>query len=213
MRINGLFIVLILLSYLFGSINFAILLTYLKSGIDIREIGDHNAGAENVGRNIDWKLGFLVGILDGLKGFLPLIFAKWISVPNAILLTMSAAATLGHDYPLYYQFKGGSGVATTIGCALFFAPKETILIYLFILPVGFSLQYMRRKIHSLPKPSEVTTFTFYMFFLSLVFIPRVSNVVKMFSIISLSIIVLKKSDIAFRFITGFFTKLYGGSKR
>lgn len=209
---NVLFIIFIIFAYLFGSINFAIIVAYLKRGVDIRDIGSHNAGADNVGRNIDWRLGLLVGILDGLKGFLPLIFAKWLGAPNTVLLIISAAAILGHDYPIYYHFKGGTGVATTIGCALFFAPKETILIYLFIIPIGFFTQHAKKKNINLPGPPVVASFILYMYFIFLIFMPGISNVVKMFSLLTVSIVVLKKSDIALRFVKKFFVKLYVGIK-
>ena len=206
------FVILVIFAYLFGSINFAILIAYLKKGIDIRNIGSHNAGADNVGRNIDWRLGILVGVLDGLKGFLPLIFAQRLGVPNTVLLVISAAAILGHDYPIYYHFKGGSGVATTVGCALFFAPKETILIYLFIIPIGFFTQYAKKKNANLPGPPVVVSFILYTYFTFLIFIPYISNEIKMFSLLAISIIVLKRFNVALQLITKFFEKLYMGIK-
>lgn len=190
---NSLFIILILLSYLFGSINFAIWFTYIKTGTDIRELGDHNAGAENVGKNVSVGLGFMVFILDFSKGLIPLIIAKQIGAPGTVLLLVGVAAILGHDYPIFYHFKGGSGTATTIGCALFFAPKETILIYSFIIPLGLFIQYIRdKKGSNLPRPATVATFIFYIYLISLVFVPSISNTIKMFSLIALSIIALRR---------------------
>jgi len=66
---SGLYIVFILFSYLLGAVNFAIIFTSLKLNINIRNLGDHNPGATNVYLNVDKRLGILVGILDGLKGF------------------------------------------------------------------------------------------------------------------------------------------------
>jgi acyl-phosphate glycerol 3-phosphate acyltransferase len=183
MRTNGLFIVLIFLSYLFGSINFAILATYIKCGADIREIGNHNPGAANVFRSVDKRFGILVGILDGSKGFILLIFAKWVGAPNTVLLLISAAAILGHNYPIFYHFKGGTGLSTTMGCALFFAPKEMLLIMLFLIPLGYFLHYIKEKMGSNLSPGGVCIPIFYIYFLLLVFIPSISNEVKVFSLI------------------------------
>lgn len=187
---NGLFVVLILLSYLFSSINFAIWFTYIKFGADIRKLGDHNPGSTNVFKNVDKRLGIIVGILDGLKGFLPLILAKWVGAPDTLLLLVSAAAILGHDYPIFYYFKGGSGLSTTMGCALFFAPKETLLLLSFLVPFIYFLHYTKKSGRF--RPTDIGSFIFYMYFLILVFIPGISNEIKIFSLIALSIVVIRR---------------------
>ncbi len=204
-------VALIIFAYLFGSINFAILITRIKYRADIRELGDHNPGAANIFRSVSKKVGIVVGILDGLKGFLPLIIAKWVGAPSAVLLFVSAAAILGHDYPIFYRFKGGSGLSTTMGCALFFAPIETILIFLFIIPLGYFLTLMKKKRKVRIYPGGIVVSLFYTYFIVLVFLPNISNEIKIFSIIAISIVILKKSNTALHFLAKFFIKGNEGS--
>lgn len=200
---SALSVALIIFAYLFGSVNFAVLVTRIGYKIDIRELGDHNPGAANVFRSVSKKAGILVGILDGLKGFLPLIIAKWVGVPGVVLVLISAAAILGHDYPVFYHFKGGSGLSTTMGCAFFFVPIGTTLAFLFIIPFGYFLTFMKKKRIVHISPGKIAVSLFYTYFVILLFLPSVSNEVKMFSIVAISIVILKKFNAAMRFLTKF----------
>ena len=179
---KSLFIILILFAYLSGSVNFATLFTYVKRGINIRELGDHNPGATNVYLHVDKRMGVLVFILDALKGFIPLTLAKRTGASDAILLIVALSAILGHDYPILYHFKGGTGISTTIGCGLFFAPKEMFIIALFIIPIMYFLLYLKKKNSSI-LPLETGEATIYISFLSFTFMRGEANEVKMFFLI------------------------------
>jgi len=117
-------------AYLSGSVNYAIIITRLVSGQDIRELGNHVAGASNTGRSIGRKWGLLVTFLDGMKAMGPLILARLFLFPEesdlhfAILYGMALAAILGHMKPVFYNFRGGNGVASFQGAMLFFIPME-----------------------------------------------------------------------------------------
>lgn len=123
-------VIAILVAYLSGSVNYAIILTRAVSGKDIRELGNRVAGASNTGRSIGRKWGLLVTLLDGLKALVPLILARAIvfsgdtNLDFAILYAMGLAAILGHMKPVFYGFRGGGGVASFQGTMLFFIPVE-----------------------------------------------------------------------------------------
>ncbi len=102
-------------SYLFGSISWSILFGRIVKGIDIRQHGSGNAGATNTLRMMGVKVAIAVFVLDFLKGLLPVLLAKWVSGDARLQVVAAVAAILGHDFPIYYNFRGGRGVATSVG--------------------------------------------------------------------------------------------------
>jgi len=102
-------------AYLIGSLNSAIVLCKLAGLPDPRSQGSGNPGATNVLRFGSKKLAATVLIIDVLKGVLPVIIASLLGLDNAWLTATAFAAFLGHLYPLFFQFKGGKGVATALG--------------------------------------------------------------------------------------------------
>ncbi len=127
---NGLYLQLIFLviSYLLGSIPWALIIGKLVKGIDIREHGSKNMGATNAFRVLGFKYGLLVFALDALKGGLILFIMKH-NFFNFDLgdyeihpLSYGACAFLGHLFPIFAKFKGGKGMATASGIVLFYHP-------------------------------------------------------------------------------------------
>lgn len=117
-----------LAGYLLGAIPFGYLIFYGVKGIDIRTVGSGNIGATNVGRQLGFGFFLLVFLLDVLKGFLPttglpLLLKQAGAAPPADLSVLVALATiLGHNFPVYLGFKGGKGVATSLGALLALDP-------------------------------------------------------------------------------------------
>ena len=107
------FILIGILSYLFGSIPFGLLLTKFFLKKDIREIGSGNIGATNALRSGNKLIGYLTLILDITKAILPVLFVK-INYPELIYLS-ALCAFLGHVFPIWLRFKGGKGVASYLG--------------------------------------------------------------------------------------------------
>ncbi len=103
--------------YLFGSIPFGLLLTRLAGHGDIRAIGSGNIGATNVLRTGNKKLALATLLLDVGKGALPTLLAAQGGDELASLVA-GFAAVLGHNFPLWLGFRGGKGVATTLGVLL-----------------------------------------------------------------------------------------------
>jgi len=110
-------VLLIFFGYLLGSIPWGLVISKAK-GIDIRKVGSGNIGGTNVVRGLGFKWGLLTGILDVLKGVFPIFLAtKFLSFDWQIAL-VAIAPVLGHIFPVWLNFKGGKGVATTVGVLL-----------------------------------------------------------------------------------------------
>ena len=104
---------IILVSYLFGSIPFGLLLTKIFLKKDIREIGSGNIGATNVLRSGNKILGYSTLVLDILKAVLPVLYIKFFM--NDYLYISSLSIFIGHVFPIWLKFKGGKGVASYLG--------------------------------------------------------------------------------------------------
>lgn len=104
------------LGFLLGGIPWAYIVAKAVAGIDIRKVGSGNVGATNVARTLGLKWGTLVFVLDALKGFIP-VFIVRLLVPYNIELAMvtAIAPILGHMFSPFLGFKGGKGVATSVG--------------------------------------------------------------------------------------------------
>lgn len=102
------------LAYLFGSIPFGFLVAKMQ-GININQVGSGNIGATNIARNLGWKLGAVVGILDFGKSFVPILVAQTLFAQTGPILLVSIMPVLGHIFPVWLNFRGGKGVATIFG--------------------------------------------------------------------------------------------------
>ncbi len=117
---------IILVSYIFGSIPFGLLLTKIFLKKDIREIGSGNIGATNVLRSGNKILGYLTLVLDILKAVLPILYIKFFM--NDYLYISALSIFIGHVFPIWLKFKGGKGVASYLGI-LFCLDFVTALIF------------------------------------------------------------------------------------
>ncbi len=130
---------ILILSYLAGSVPGSILVGKLMHGIDIRQHGSGNAGATNTFRVLGWKSGLLATIIDLGKGILaagtiatlrldtlPPGFGFW-DAATVVCLMAGAAAVIGHMYPIWADFKGGKGVNTTAGMLLALTPATMLM--------------------------------------------------------------------------------------
>jgi glycerol-3-phosphate acyltransferase PlsY len=118
----------VVVAYLIGAIPFGYLITYAVKGIDIRTVGSGNLGATNVGRTLGFRYFLLVFVLDMLKGYLPtlrlpLAASRLAGLTSPDLPVLVGLATiLGHTFPIYLKFRGGKGVATSVGAVLALDP-------------------------------------------------------------------------------------------
>lgn len=109
---------LVPLAYLTGSVSSAIIVCKMMGLADPRENGSGNPGATNVMRIGGKKAAAITLLGDALKGLLPVLLAKALAVDSMVLSMVVFAAFLGHLYPIFFEFKGGKGVATSLGVTL-----------------------------------------------------------------------------------------------
>lgn len=128
-----LYIFLFLLAFLIGSIPTGYLVAKAK-GINIRTIGSGNIGATNVTRALGKKWGALVLVVDALKGFIPVFFLKQyissVSIEKIYLVMVTAGvfAVAGHVFTPFLRFKGGKGIATSLGVILALRPILALML-------------------------------------------------------------------------------------
>ncbi|MEQ1521195.1 MAG: glycerol-3-phosphate 1-O-acyltransferase PlsY [Aestuariivirga sp.] len=122
----------VLIGYLCGSIPFGLLLTKAAGLGDVRSIGSGNIGATNVLRTGNKKIAALTLFLDGLKGAVPVLLLTHFGSPQAGMIA-GLAAMAGHIFPVWLDFKGGKGVATSLGVLFgLFWPLGLIFIALWL---------------------------------------------------------------------------------
>ena len=118
------YIIIAIIAYLIGSINFSILISKKKARYDIRQKGSGNAGTTNMLRNLGKKYAAITLICDVLKGVvaigIAIIVGNILGDTNKALLVQIAgvAVVIGHTFPIFFGFKGGKGVATSLGILL-----------------------------------------------------------------------------------------------
>jgi len=135
-------LILILLAYLVGSIPFGLILSKLFAKTDIRSAGSGNIGATNVMRVLGKKLGVLTLMFDILKGAIFVILAEVVTHSEIWASLAGLAAFLGHLYPIYLKFRGGKGVATSVGIFLFLAPYALLVDIVIFLLVVYQTRYV-----------------------------------------------------------------------
>ncbi len=114
-------IIMAIIAYLIGSINFSVILSKKMAGFDVREKGSGNAGTTNMLRSVGKKAAAITLICDILKGVvaigIAILLGKMVEGSNGSLLVQIAgvAVILGHTFPIFFKFKGGKGVATSLG--------------------------------------------------------------------------------------------------
>ena len=112
----------IVIGYLLGSIPFAYIAARLIKGVDIRKVGGGNMGALNVLREVGTTVGFTVLFLDMAKGALAVLVAQWLGLHLYWVFAVGFVVVAGHNWPVWLKFKGGQGLATTLGVLFALAP-------------------------------------------------------------------------------------------
>ena len=118
------YIIVAVIAYLIGSINFSIILSKKMAGFYIREKGSGNAGTTNMLRSVGKKAAVITLICDILKGVVSILIAVLVgkiikNLDNALLVQLAGIfVIIGHTFPVFFKFKGGKGIATALGVLL-----------------------------------------------------------------------------------------------
>jgi len=141
-------VLLLLVAYLLGSIPTSVWVGKSFYGIDVREHGSNNAGATNTFRVLGKTAGSIVFIVDVLKGTVAVVLMIWatkeVDGQLASLLRIGAGvlAVLGHVFPIFAGFRGGKGVATSLGVILALAPIAAVLCMAVFLIIWLGSNYV-----------------------------------------------------------------------
>ncbi|MCX7039495.1 MAG: glycerol-3-phosphate acyltransferase [Spirochaetes bacterium] len=144
---------MMVVGYLSGSVNFAIIVTRLRTGKDIRDLGNANPGTANVGRSLGRGWGALVLLGDVLKGLIPMLAARRLFFGSdgswniLAVFAIGLAGIVGHCRPIFHRFRGGGGIAASLPVFSFFAPIEfgvsmllgALIVALFVRNVQFRI--------------------------------------------------------------------------
>jgi acyl phosphate:glycerol-3-phosphate acyltransferase len=143
MNLNS-YLITAAVGYLLGSIPFGYLLVRIFKGEDVRASGSGNIGATNVGRKSP-ALGVATLVLDTAKGLAAVLVARVLfGGPHQQLIMTTAAlfAVLGHLFPIWLKFRGGKGVATTLGAFILLTPKSILCMVGLFLILAVAFRYV-----------------------------------------------------------------------
>lgn len=140
-------ILIIVTAYLIGSVSVGYLFARWFKGVDIRKLGSGNTGATNISRLMGFKMAVLVLILDALKGFVAVYLAlsllqKGLLAGEWVVLLSGVAVIAGHNWPLYFNFKGGRGAATMLGVFLALIPVPTLIVFAIVIVIIALTRYV-----------------------------------------------------------------------
>ena len=135
------YIIIAVIAYLLGSISFGMIVAKIKGGPNLREVGSKNTGATNVLRVMGVKTGLIVFVLDILKALIACIIGRvWMGLNGAMVAGL--AVVIGHNWPCFFQFKGGKGVASTLAVMLMTFPIPAIICYVVAIVLIATTKYV-----------------------------------------------------------------------
>jgi len=189
--------------YLLGAIQTAVIVGRVAKGLDIRSYGSGNAGGTNVFRILGWKHGVFVTLVDVLKGALAASIAPsliFIIVPfdiQYVQLAAGLAATIGHIWPVFLNFKGGKGVGAAAGTILAVFPVAAVICML----IFISTVYLTRYI-SLASLLSSLSFPLVLYFVSLWYNQQIPDSLVISSLVFPALITLTHRENIYRLMNG-----------
>lgn len=122
-----LIIIACLIGYLLGSLSGGIIISRLVHGPDLHTVGSKSTGASNVQRTMGWKYGLITFFFDAGKGLLACYLAELITGSHMVSLLAGLFCVIGHNWPVFFHFRGGKGVATTGAVMLYCFPVYALI--------------------------------------------------------------------------------------
>lgn len=114
------------IAYLLGSLSGGIIVSGAAKGPDLHTVGSRSTGASNVQRTMGWKYGLITFFFDALKGVLACFIAEMITGSHMASLLAGLCCVIGHNWPVFFRFRGGKGVATTGAVMLYCFPLPAL---------------------------------------------------------------------------------------
>ena len=116
-----------LIAYLLGSLSGGIITARFGNGPDLHTVGSKSTGASNVQRTMGWKYGLITFFFDAGKGVLSCFIAWLITGSHMVSLLAGLCCVIGHNWPVFFRFRGGKGVATTGAVMLYCYPVPALI--------------------------------------------------------------------------------------
>jgi len=135
-------IIFLVIAYFMGSIPTGVVIGKKFKGIDIREHGSKNTGATNAYRVLGKKFGIIVLLSDALKGYLPVFLAALMGIQGWQLILVGVMTIVGHTLSLFLKFKGGKGVATSLGVFLYLVPHIVLILLAVFIVIAYFTKYI-----------------------------------------------------------------------
>lgn len=168
------FILMLILCYFIGAIPSGVWIGKIFKNIDVRDYGSRNSGATNCYRVMGPQFGLAVLLADALKGFLPLLIASKYIDSQFQMFILAMVVILAHTYSCFIRFKGGKGVATSLGVFLFLIPYIVMILCLIFIAVFLIFRYVSLASITAAVALPILVFTMdksnniYLFILSLI---------------------------------------------
>ncbi len=154
-------IVACIIGYLLGSLSGGIITAKLAKGPDLHTVGSKSTGASNVQRTMGWKYGIITFLFDAIKGLLTCFIAEMITGSHMAVLLAGLCCVIGHNWPVFFSFRGGKGVATTGGVMLYCFPVPALICIAMTIAVIALFRYI-----SVGSMLLVTAYFIFSFFFS-----------------------------------------------
>lgn len=132
----------IVISYLIGSISFGYIFCKALKGVDIRELGSGSTGATNISRVLGFGPALFIFFLDALKGISALYLTQLFTDSPYLIILAAIAVVAGHNWPLFFGFRGGRGIATSLGVITGISP----VVVLGLLVIGLLVIALTRYV-------------------------------------------------------------------
>ena len=156
-----LYLVAGILAYSLGSISTGILVSKAMNGPDLRTVGSKNTGATNVQRTMGWKPGLITFAGDSMKAVLACWLGEMIVGNHMGALFCGLCVVIGHNWPVFYHFKGGKGVASSCGVMLYCFAIPALICFVIGLFIIFTTKYVSLASMSLLSVYAILVSVFY----------------------------------------------------
>jgi len=149
------------IAYLLGSLSGGIIISGIAGGPDLHTVGSKSTGASNVQRTMGWKYGLMTFFFDAAKGLIACYIAWLITGMHFASLLAGLCCVIGHNWPVFFHFRGGKGVATTGAVMLYCFPVPALICIAITIIVIILFRYI-----SVGSMLLVISFFFFSYFFS-----------------------------------------------